>query len=48
MPDQRDPEKVAVTFYLPRDLKAQAQERQKERGEDMTTVLVRALRRYVR
>jgi hypothetical protein len=48
MPDQRDPDKVAVTFYVPRDLKAAVRAKANEKGETVTDALVRALRRYVR
>lgn len=48
MPDQRDPGKVGITVYIDRDLKASVRTRAEERGETVTAVIQRALRRYVR
>lgn len=48
MPNQRDPDQVAVTVYLPRDLKASVKARAEERGDTITDVITRACRRYVR
>jgi hypothetical protein len=48
MPNQRDPNKVAITVYVLRDIKAATETRAKERGETVTDVVTRALRRYVR
>ena len=48
MPNQRSADQVAITFYVPRDLKAATKTRAQEKGETVTDVLVRALKRYVR
>ena len=48
MPNQRDPNQVAITVYIPRDLKAATKARVAEKGETVSEVIVRALRRYTR
>lgn len=48
MNNQRDSDKVAVTFYVPKQLKALVKARLDEKGETMTAVLIRALKRYVK
>jgi hypothetical protein len=48
MPNQRAAEKVAITVYVPLTLKAAAKTRAEEKGETVTDVIVRALRRYTR
>jgi predicted transcriptional regulator len=48
MPDQRSPSQVAVTVYIDRDLKASVKTRAEERGDTVTAIIERALKRYVR
>ena len=48
MPNQPRPDNPARSVRVPDDLWTAAKERAAERGETVTDVLVRALRRYVR
>lgn len=47
MADPDKPTPVSA-FRIPLDLKTAAQTKAKERGETLTAVIIRALRRYVR
>jgi hypothetical protein len=48
MPNQRKASQVAITVYIDRDLKAAVRARIAEKGETLTDVVARALKRYVR
>lgn len=48
MPNQPRPDNPARSFRIPLDLYRQVQVRAAERGETVTDVIIRAMRRYVR
>lgn len=48
MPNQPRPDNPARSFRIPADLYRQVKARAGERGETVTDVIVRAMRRYVR
>ena len=48
MPNQPRPDNPARSFRIPLDLYLQVKARAAERGETVTDVIVRAMKRYVR
>lgn len=46
MPNQRRAGMASIHIYIPYTLREQVQARTQERGETLTDVIVRALRRY--
>lgn len=47
MPDQPRPDNPARSFRIPADLYRQVKAKANERGETVTAVIIRAMRRYV-